>query len=124
MVPNTQWLDRSHPQTLYMANMLLYWNAVWWLLYLLLGAPYFGILALAAVFAGLGLANEKKLGYWGAILIAVLNLLMLLDWFLASPSSFGIIISLIFAIVLLALLLHPMTRSYVRIWFKKMNWGR
>jgi len=122
-VANTQWLDRSHPQTLYMANVLLYFNAAWWLLYLLLGAPEFGILAVGAVFAGLGLANEKRLGYWGAIAIAVLNLLMLLDAFLQAPASIGVVVSLIFAIVLLVLLLHPMTRSYVRIWFKKLRWG-
>ncbi|MGC8627642.1 MAG: hypothetical protein ACP5VR_08835, partial [Acidimicrobiales bacterium] len=95
---NTQWLDKSQPQTLYMANVLLYFNAAWWLLYLLLGAPEFGILAVGAIFAGLGLANEKRLGYWGAILIAALNLLMLLDAFLQSPSSIGVVFSLIFAI--------------------------
>ena len=121
---NTQWLDRSHPQTLYLANMLLYINAVWWVLYLFLGNALFGVLAVGAIFAGLGLANEKKAGYWGAIAVAVLNLLVLLDWFFQSPASIGIVISLMFAIVLLALLLHPMTRSYERIWFKRLSRGR
>ena len=74
-----------------------------------------------AIFAGLGLANEKKAGYWGAIAVAVLNLLVLLDWFFQSPASIGIVISLMFGIVLLALLLHPMTRSYERIWFKRLS---
>jgi hypothetical protein len=123
-VANTQWLDKSQPQTLYLANMLLYINAVWWVLYLFLGNAFFGILAVGAIFAGLGLANEKKAGYWGAIVVAVLNLFVLVQWFFASPASIGIVISLMFAIVLLALLLHPMTRSYERIWFKRLSRGR
>ncbi len=76
---NTQWLDRSQPQTLYFANMLLYFDAGWWLLYLLFGlTPLFALLALPAVFAGLGIANEKKIGYWGAVVVAVLNLAVLI----------------------------------------------
>lgn len=119
---NTQWLDRSQPQTLYFANMLLYFNAVWWLLYLLLGAPLFGVLAVAAVFAGLGIANEKKAGYWGALVVAALNLLIIIALFLdVKGQSISVVINLIFAAALLALLLHPMSRSYQRIWFKKLK---
>ncbi|HMK97741.1 MAG TPA: hypothetical protein VK425_09370, partial [Acidimicrobiales bacterium] len=120
---NTQWLDRSQPQTLYFANILLYFDAAWWLLYLLLGAAsWFTLLAIPAVLAGVGIANEKKLGYWGAIVVAALNLLGLIYWFLlVHGQSISIIISLIFGVALLALLLHPMSRSYQRIWFKKMN---
>jgi hypothetical protein len=121
-VANTQWLDRSQPQTLYFANMLLYFNAVWWLLYLLLGAPLFGVLAVAAVFAGLGIANEKKAGYWGALAVAALNLLIIIALFLdVKGQSISVVINLIFAAALLALLLHPMSRSYQRIWFKKLK---
>ncbi len=76
-VANTQWLDRSQPQPLYMANMLLYINAVFWLLSLFTGGGLFVILALGAVFAGLGIANEKKAGYWGGVVVAVLNFLVL-----------------------------------------------
>lgn len=122
---NTQWLDRTQPQTLYMANILLYFNAFWWLLYLVLGAPWFGVLALAALFSGLGIANEKKAGYWGGVAVAVLNLLMLLYVFwLLKGQSISVIINLLFAAALLALLLHPMSRSYQRIWFKKISAGR
>jgi glucan phosphoethanolaminetransferase (alkaline phosphatase superfamily) len=122
-VANTQWLDRSQPQTLYFANILIYFDAAWWLLYLLVGTlTWFTILALPAVFAGLGIANEKKAGYWGACVVAVLNMLLLIDWFVAAHGqSLGIIVSLIFGGALLALLLHPMSRSYQRIWFKKLD---
>jgi hypothetical protein len=120
-VANTRWLDRSQPQTLYIATILLYVDAVWWLLYLSL----FALLALPALFAGLGIANEKKIGYYGAIVVAGLNVLMLLDLFvLVHGQSLSVIISLIFGITLLALLVHPMSRSYERIWFKKLSTRR
>ena len=69
---NTQWLDKSHPQTLLSANMLLYFFAGLWILEVLLGVgiPFFGLLAIPAIFAGLGIANEKKLGYWGGVAVA------------------------------------------------------
>ena len=119
---NTQWLDRSQPQPLYMANILLYVNAVFWLLYLFEGAGFFGVLALAAIFAGLGIANEKKAGYWGAVVVAALNLLALLAiLFVGGAASFFAIINVLFAAALLALLLHPVSRSYQKVWFKKLN---
>ncbi len=118
---NTQWLDRSQPQPLYTANILLYVNAVFWLFYLLLGiAGLFGLLAIPAIFAGLGIANEKKLGYWAGVVVAGLNLLMLVALFLGVPSI-SVIFNLLFAAALLALLLHPVSRSYERVWFKKLN---
>ena len=122
---NTQWLDRTQPQTLYMATILLYVDAFWWVLYLLFGTAVFGLLALPAIFAGLGIANEKKLGYWGAIAVAAVNLLILLELFLwAHGQSITIIMNLMFGAALLALLLHPMSRSYQRIWFKRINLNR
>ena len=121
-VANTQWLDRSQPQPLYMANMLLYVNAVFWLLSLFTGGGLFVILALGAVFAGLGIANEKKAGYWGAVVVAVLNFLALvLVLLVGGLGNIFLFINILFAAALLALLLHPLSRSYQRIWFKKLN---
>ena len=114
---NTQWLDRSQPQTLYMANVLLYFNVVWWVIYL---SP-FSLLALPALFAGLGIANEKRAGYWGAVAVAVVNLLMIVNLLAAGGQSLGAVINLMFGAALLALLLHPMSRSYQKIWFKRLN---
>jgi hypothetical protein len=120
---NTQWLDRSQPQTLLYATMLLYFDAAWWVLSLFLGAAFFfPLLAIPAVFAGLGIANEKKLGYVGGIVVAALNLVMLVFLFLlVNGQNISILISLIFGGALLALLLHPMSRSYQSIWFKKLD---
>jgi hypothetical protein len=120
-VANTQWLDRSQPQPLYMANMLLYINAVFWILALLEGAGFFGILALGALFAGLGIANEKKAGYWGGVVVAVLNFLFLVLILLVGGANIFLFLNIIFAAALLALLLHPLSRSYERIWFKKLS---
>jgi hypothetical protein len=122
-VANTQWLDRSQPQTLYFANVLLYFDAGWWLLYLLVGSlSIFTLLAIPAVLAGVGIANEKKLGYWAALVVAALNVVILVYWFfLVNGQSISIIISLVFGVALMALLLHPMSRSYERIWFKKLG---
>ncbi len=118
---NTQWIDRSQPQPLYMANMLLYINAVFWILALIEGAGFFGILALGALFAGLGIANEKKAGYWGGVVVAVLNFLFLVLILLVGGANIFLFLNIIFAAALLALLLHPLSRSYERIWFKKLS---
>jgi hypothetical protein len=121
-VSNTRWLDRSQPQTLYYGNVLLYFNAAWWLLDTLFGAVFFGFLALWALFSGLGVANEKRAGYWAAVALAVVNLLVLLYvLFIGGAASLGLLLNLVFGAALLALLLHPMSRSYQRIWFKKLN---
>ena len=117
---NTQWLDKSHPQTLLSANMLLYFFAGLWILEALLGVgnPFFGLLAIPAIFAGLGIANEKKLGYWGGVAVAVVDVLF---WLWNLAPAINIVINLIFAAALVALLVHPMSRSYERIWFKPMK---
>lgn len=119
---NTRWLDRSQPQTLYYGNVLLYFNAAWWLLGLLLGTGLLAIFALWALFSGLGIANEKRLGYWAGVVLAALNVLVLLyALFVGGAGSFGLLLNLVFGAALLALLLHPMSRSYQKIWFKKLN---
>jgi uncharacterized membrane protein (DUF2068 family) len=113
-----QWLDRSQPQTLYMATVLFYLNAAFLLLNTLLsGAAGLSLIfALLQLFAGLGLANEKKIGYWGAVVVSILPI-ALIAYSLAR--GFGAsVISLLFDIALVVLLLHPMSRSYQRIWFK------
>ena len=68
----------------------------------------------ARAFAGgWGIANERKWGYWLAVVIAVL---LLVDTIVSFSG--GVIITLLFEIVLVALLVHPQSREYRRIWFK------
>src|ERR1700730_15585915 len=107
-----RWLDRTQPQTLYMAVILLYINSVF---LALSGLGNLLAMAIAAggVAAGFGIANEKKWGYALGVAMAVLPFVLLFT------NSFGTdLITLMFEIALLALLLHPQSREYQRIWFK------
>jgi hypothetical protein len=117
-----RWTNPSQPQTLQIAVFLLYANAV---LGLLLGNVYFalgpliGIAALGAFgAAGFGIANEKKWGYGLGVLVAIGEVLVLLG--LVGPIDLlrsSAIITFAFAVALAALLLHPQSRDYQRIWF-------
>jgi hypothetical protein len=70
----------------------------------------------AAVASGLGISNERKWGYVLGIVVAVLETLL---WvFAIVDGARQGIISLLFSIALVALLLHPMSRDYQRIWFR------
>src|SRR5579863_3323621 len=94
-----RWVDRSQPQTLMTATIILYINAAFSLLG---GFSAISLLLVAGqVAAGLGIANEKKWGYWLGVGLTALIVLYLVYYF-----SFVSIISLLFYIALLALLLH------------------
>jgi hypothetical protein len=121
----TRWLDRTQPQTLYIATLLMYFNAA---LSLLFGATRYntsvfgihhgslliGLLLIAGEIGGAwGIANEKK---WGYIVALVVAFLLLAETVLSFYS--GALLTLIFEIALVALLLHPQSREYRRIWFR------
>lgn len=95
--------------------MLCYITAAFGVLALVLGsAP--SIVAVLLGVGGFGVANEKRWGYWLAVAVAVLNVLVLLA---AVVFGYGLaVLSLLFAVVLVALLLHPHSREYQRIWFR------
>ena len=109
-----RWVDKTQPQTLMMATIIMYINAA-------LGVfdgeafafPLGTLLALGPVAAGLGIANEKKWGYWLGVGLAVLQLLFIIVFFRAVD-----IINLLFYGALVALLLHPQSRNYRRTWFR------
>ena len=109
-----RWIDRTQPQTLMTATVILYINAAFGLLGGLVFA--FGglgiVLVLGQAAAGLGIANQKKWGYWLGVSLTALYIGLLVVSF-----SFVVIISLLFYGALLALLLHPQSRSYRRTWF-------
>lgn len=136
-----RWINRSQPQTLQIAVFLLYLGAAFSLLF---GQHYdwyaaavfeltndadtartigrvvwFGAIVAAAA-GGFGIANEKKWGYFAAIAAAVTPLAArVLVLLLAQISPLDSeVISLMFDIALVALLVHPQSRDYQRIWFK------
>ena len=115
-MPSNRWLDRTQPQTLYIAVVLLYINGAF---ELISGAVVSGILLafmVGHVAAGYGIANEKKWGYGLGLVMAFLPFVLQLLVF-HNPFATNII-NLMFEVALVALLLHPQSREYQRIWFK------
>lgn len=114
-----RFFDQSQPQTLVIATFLLYLEAA--LLVLGGGAFYSALglmLAVGSAVGAYGIANGRKWAYNLAVGVAVFSL--------AYPFLRGVTLSdmlrfatahIMLAVALVALLLHPQSRSYQRIWF-------
>ena len=124
-----RWFNPNVPQTLYIAQFLLYLDAFWMLLGALTGSGLglLGILALAAyVYGAYGIANEKKLGYQIAVVASfiplALRFLQLITGVNGADVSYVLfstsILNVLFEYALIALLLHPMSREHQKIWFR------
>jgi hypothetical protein len=122
-----RWTNPSQPQTLYLAVVLFYINAVMSLIFGNYVTVLFGFVGLIAfvvgsVAAGLGIANEKKWGYILGVTVAAFQLVPFLFAIAVDGVStvfdLGFLIAVVFPIVLFALLIHPMSRDYQRIWFR------
>jgi hypothetical protein len=111
-MPANKWLDRTQPQTLMMATLLMYINAGFQLISGQLLIPIVPALIAGQVAAGWGIANEKKWGYWLGVSMVPLELA-----YAVLYLGFVSILSVLFYGALLALLLHPQSRSYRKIWF-------
>jgi hypothetical protein len=118
-VNERRWFNPNQPQTLQIAVILLYIDAVLLLIRGAAGAPLFLVTMLGMGVGAFGIANEKKWGYALGVLGAALNL--------GLPFYYGVTLSsylrydpigFIFSVALVALLLHPMSRDYQRIWFR------
>ena len=74
------------------------------------------MIIIGSVAAGYGIANERKWGYILGVAMALLPFVLTI----AYRGSFlsGGVINLLFEVALVALLLHPQSRDYQRIWFK------
>ena len=101
--------------------ILCYIQAVFGLVFRVPGAG-FGlslliVIGLAA--GGYGISNEKKWGYGLAVGAALAQVLVLLAVFgTGTFTSFGPLVDFMFDGALVALLLHPMSRVYQRIWLR------
>lgn len=113
-----RWFNPHQPQTLQIAVILLYINAAFRVLF---GAVFTSLglaLTVAGVAAGFGIANERKWGYGVGIGVALAPFALVL-LALGIEGLFDMDpISLMFDIALVALLVHPQSREYQRIWFK------
>jgi hypothetical protein len=114
-----RFLNPAQPQTLVIAVYLLYLNAVFLLFDLLRSGvfpPLFLALAVGSFVAGYGIANERKWAYALGVAMAAFPFAIRFYYF-GNPLSSNLL-SLMFEIALIALLLHPQSRDYQRIWFK------
>jgi len=102
-----------------MATFLLYINGALGLLFSFGGISM--VLAAGLIGAGFGIANEKRWGYILGVVMATLDLLPLVLFVLArgigSIFSVNLLISALFPVALFALLIHPLSREYQKIWF-------
>ena len=111
-----RWVNQTQPQTLQIAVLLLYFNGIITIIFGGLFAPLLALVAAGSIAAGYGIANERKWGYILGVAMALLPFALIIAT-RSSPLSGGII-NLLFEIALAALLLHPQSRDYQRIWFK------
>jgi hypothetical protein len=125
-----RWVNQSQPQTLQIAVFLLYFNAVLAALALLTDPidetwlmihdfrPLVRLVLLAAlVGAGYLIANERKIGYPLGIAAAAFPIVIRL-WAARKYHIDIFDLGMLFDVALVALLLHPQSREYQRIWFK------
>lgn len=140
-----RWFDRMQPQTLQIATMLAYFECFFSAVAILDGGGYIGFLAHRSAFwllvvvgttaslaaGGLLMANDRRLG-WRLLIAASLAPFVLriatmailgatspspIDWIVARPAG-GSVLTVIFDAALVALLLHPQSRSHQRLWYR------
>jgi hypothetical protein len=119
-VNERRFLNQFQPQTLVIGTMLCYLDAIFGFLFGMVSTSV--VLALLTIaglaIGGYGIANEKKWGYAVAVGAAVLQVVMLVAVAGADVLGFPLLLNLVFDGALVALLLHPQSRDYQRIWFK------
>ncbi|MFV0317496.1 MAG: hypothetical protein ACK5O2_11135 [Microthrixaceae bacterium] len=134
----SRWYNPRLPQTLVIAQFLLYFDAFWALLDFLSVAAnprvqytFVGrVVALASiagyVYGAWGIANEKRLGYQVAIAASFLPLASRVINTLPVGGPLtnlgyiftgGNIISVMFEYALIVLLLHTQSREHAKVWF-------
>ena len=113
-----RWINQSQPQTLVIAVFLLYIDAV----FLFIGGGFLSPLGIAmiagSVGAGWGISNEKKWGYVLGLVVSFIGLAPYIALIASGGNPFTEPIGLMFAVAQVALLLHPMSRDYQRVWFR------
>ncbi len=135
-----KWFDRMHPQTLSIAMFLLYIDGVFALLrfldrndvegYIRMDGGIYAFLTFGFIvcypLGGFLMANGKLLGWYVAIIASFspfviramfkLGLADLYPW--RDVVTGNSLVNLMFEVALCALLLHPMSQTYVRRWLR------
>lgn len=95
-----------------------YLNAAFALIFtLIFGLQPFLLVFVLLAGAAFGIANEKRVAYWAGVVLACLYLVAVVAAMVIGGGLSGIL-NLLFAGILVALLLHPESRHYQRIWFR------
>ena len=110
-----RWTNPSQPQTLQIAVILLYINAFFSVVYGAIFHPVGLLITIGTIAAGFGIANEKKWAYLLGVGVALLPFVLRLAF--GTGLVGGSLINFMFEVALVALLLHPQSRDYQRIWF-------
>jgi hypothetical protein len=118
-VKDLRWINPHQPQTLMSAVILCYIQAF----FVLISFGFLGPLGLFILVGmaggGFGVANEKKWGYTLAVAAAVLEVvLFVVHGGLGALGNLSVLLTFAFDVLLVVLLMHPMSRSYERTWFK------
>lgn len=111
-----KWINTSLPQTLLIATYLMYLEAVFAILFGSVRSLVFLVVTAGFIVGALGVSNERRWGYYAAVVTAILNVAITV-WLLLT-SGFGVIFALAISIAILALLRNRQSNSYQRIWFR------
>jgi len=128
------WVNSRQPQTLYISQLLMYFNGVLAILFgrlslvgridlfgsSILGSAVVLLVTIGMIAGAYGIANERRWGYRLGVVSAFGPFVITLAIVQAAGISEALSqpISLMFDIALVALLLHPMSTAYQKIWFK------
>ncbi|MEQ8841315.1 MAG: hypothetical protein RIB98_10060 [Acidimicrobiales bacterium] len=128
---NMVWINNRQPQTLYIAQFLLYFSAVSTLIFggagvgaISSGPTRFVVILLLTVGAAggaFGIANERKWGYGLGIAAAIAPFVVRAAIWQQSGLGDAIewnVFGLVFDVALLAALFHRMSGEYQRIYFR------
>jgi hypothetical protein len=115
-------MNRMHPQTLSMAVSLGYIGVV----FSVLSGTWLNPIGLVAVLLGfaatVGIANDKKVAWYVAVVLSSIGMLALGAYVLLSGGgvlfSVDFLIGIVSPVAYFALLIHPISRSYVKTWFQ------
>ncbi len=118
-------INNTHPQTLLIATILLYVNALMSIVNVALYSGYSPLLSFVGIalpIAGAyGIANDKKWGYYVGVVAAAVPVLLivLLVVEFGTQVITGDFLQVILSFIPFILLLHPQSRTYVNTWFTK-----
>ena len=129
------WINNRQPQTLYIAQVLMYFRGGVAILFggligigrvslfgsTVIGTLYLLLLTVGLVAGAYGIANEKKWGYQLGVASACAPFLIRLQLLVSDGLLDALTvdsIGFVFDVALVALLLHPMSSDYQKVWFR------